>query len=200
MPRSLLIKQLVLANVSVWTLLLSLTFAIRISTYVSERPLFAGFVSYDSPAAAQNAITMMNGCQLGGKMLKVQLKKDNKQSKPYWSADESRKQAGFCGHVFMGLKFPKLVIHCALCADTICNLCTMEVHLEINYQFIDFSLRASVSNILCQPPFLHGSSIVTATSTSSSLVQHRGQSNAAGCSSGSISVQQTTASPCPFLW
>jgi hypothetical protein len=42
----------------------------------------------------------------------------------------------------------------------------MEVHLEINYQFIDFSLRASVSNILCQPPFLHGSSIVTATSTS----------------------------------
>ncbi|KAJ6941066.1 CUGBP Elav-like family member 6 [Populus alba x Populus x berolinensis] len=42
-----------------------------------------GFVSYDSPAAAQNAITMMNGCQLGGKKLKVQLKKDNKQSKPY---------------------------------------------------------------------------------------------------------------------
>ncbi|KAF9688059.1 hypothetical protein SADUNF_Sadunf02G0157600 [Salix dunnii] len=42
-----------------------------------------GFVSYDSPAAAQNAITMMNGCLLGGKKLKVQLKKDNKQSKPY---------------------------------------------------------------------------------------------------------------------
>uniref|UniRef100_A0A6N2ND63 RRM domain-containing protein n=1 Tax=Salix viminalis TaxID=40686 RepID=A0A6N2ND63_SALVM len=42
-----------------------------------------GFVSYDSPSAAQNAITMMNGCQLGGKKLKVQLKKDNKQSKPY---------------------------------------------------------------------------------------------------------------------
>jgi hypothetical protein len=47
----------------------------------------------------------------------------------------------------MGLKFPELVIHCALCADTICNLCTVEVHLEINYQFIDFCRRASVSNI-----------------------------------------------------
>ncbi|KAJ4833622.1 condensin subunit [Turnera subulata] len=42
-----------------------------------------GFVSYDSPAAAQAAINMMNGCQLGGKKLKVQLKRDNKQSKPY---------------------------------------------------------------------------------------------------------------------
>ncbi|OVA04383.1 RNA recognition motif domain [Macleaya cordata] len=42
-----------------------------------------GFVSYDSPAAAQSAINMMNGCQLGGKKLKVQLKRDNKQSKPY---------------------------------------------------------------------------------------------------------------------
>ncbi|KAJ8898673.1 hypothetical protein K2173_004707 [Erythroxylum novogranatense] len=42
-----------------------------------------GFVSYDSPASAQAAIGMMNGCQLGGKKLKVQLKRDNKQSKPY---------------------------------------------------------------------------------------------------------------------
>ncbi|XP_050237805.1 RNA-binding protein BRN1 [Mercurialis annua] len=42
-----------------------------------------GFVSYDSAAAAQTAINMMNGCQLGGKKLKVQLKRDNKQSKPY---------------------------------------------------------------------------------------------------------------------
>ncbi|KAJ9187717.1 hypothetical protein P3X46_003141 [Hevea brasiliensis] len=42
-----------------------------------------GFVSYDSPAAAQNAINMMNGFQLGGKKLKVQLKRDNKQTKPY---------------------------------------------------------------------------------------------------------------------
>ncbi|XP_015575686.1 RNA-binding protein BRN1 isoform X2 [Ricinus communis] len=42
-----------------------------------------GFVSYDSPTAAQTAINMMNGCQLGGKKLKVQLKRDNKQSKPY---------------------------------------------------------------------------------------------------------------------
>ncbi|KAJ8748404.1 hypothetical protein K2173_003041 [Erythroxylum novogranatense] len=42
-----------------------------------------GFVSYDSPAAAQTAIGVMNGYQLGGKKLKVQLKRDNKQSKPY---------------------------------------------------------------------------------------------------------------------
>ncbi|KAK8509883.1 hypothetical protein V6N13_093724 [Hibiscus sabdariffa] len=42
-----------------------------------------GFVSYDSPAAAQNAINTMNGRQLGGKKLKVQLKRDNKQNKPY---------------------------------------------------------------------------------------------------------------------
>ncbi|XP_027116567.1 RNA-binding protein BRN1 [Coffea eugenioides] len=42
-----------------------------------------GFVSYDSPGAAQSAINMMNGYQLGGKKLKVQLKRDNKQSKPY---------------------------------------------------------------------------------------------------------------------
>lgn len=42
-----------------------------------------GFVSYDSPAAAQSAINMMNGCQLGGKKLKVQLKRDNKQNTPY---------------------------------------------------------------------------------------------------------------------
>eukprot|EP00268_Persea_americana_P044445 TRINITY_DN4493_c0_g1_i11.p1 TRINITY_DN4493_c0_g1~~TRINITY_DN4493_c0_g1_i11.p1 ORF type:complete len:463 (-),score=90.15 TRINITY_DN4493_c0_g1_i11:1392-2699(-) len=42
-----------------------------------------GFVSYDSPEAAQSAINMMNGWQLGGKKLKVQLKRDNKQTKPY---------------------------------------------------------------------------------------------------------------------
>ncbi|XP_019419425.1 PREDICTED: RNA-binding protein BRN1-like isoform X2 [Lupinus angustifolius] len=42
-----------------------------------------GFVSYDSPEAAQSAITMMNGSQLGGKKLKVQLKRDNKQNKAY---------------------------------------------------------------------------------------------------------------------
>lgn len=61
----------------------NLTFVIWRSIYISYRLLFAGFVSYDSPAAAQNAITMMNGFQLGGKKLKVQLKRDNKQSKPY---------------------------------------------------------------------------------------------------------------------
>ncbi|KAJ8434491.1 hypothetical protein Cgig2_021447 [Carnegiea gigantea] len=39
-----------------------------------------GFVSYDSPAAAQAAISMMNGFHLGSKKLKVQLKRENKQS------------------------------------------------------------------------------------------------------------------------
>ncbi len=43
----------------------------------------AGFVSYDSPEAAQAAINVMNGFQLSGKRLKVQLKRDTKQSKPY---------------------------------------------------------------------------------------------------------------------
>lgn len=42
-----------------------------------------GFVSYDSPESAQAAIEVMNGFQLGGKKLKVQLKRDNKQNKPY---------------------------------------------------------------------------------------------------------------------
>ncbi|XP_042420557.1 RNA-binding protein BRN1-like [Zingiber officinale] len=44
-----------------------------------------GFVSYDLPTAAQIAIDAMNGSQLGGKKLKVQLKKENKNllSKPY---------------------------------------------------------------------------------------------------------------------
>uniref|UniRef100_A0A2P2MV31 Uncharacterized protein MANES_05G069100 n=1 Tax=Rhizophora mucronata TaxID=61149 RepID=A0A2P2MV31_RHIMU len=42
-----------------------------------------GFVSYDTPSAAQDAINVMNGCQLSGKKLKVQLKRDNKQKKPY---------------------------------------------------------------------------------------------------------------------
>ncbi|XP_031402946.1 RNA-binding protein BRN1 isoform X2 [Punica granatum] len=42
-----------------------------------------GFVSYDSPEAAQSAISKMNGHQLGGNKLKVQLKRDNRQSKPY---------------------------------------------------------------------------------------------------------------------
>lgn len=43
-----------------------------------------GFVSYDSPVSAQSAIAMMNGFQLGGKKLKVQLKRDNsKHSKPF---------------------------------------------------------------------------------------------------------------------
>lgn len=42
-----------------------------------------GFVSFDSPAAAQSAITVMNGFQLGDKKLKVQLKRDNKPNKSY---------------------------------------------------------------------------------------------------------------------
>ncbi|XP_052188101.1 RNA-binding protein BRN1-like [Diospyros lotus] len=43
-----------------------------------------GFVSYDSPAAAQSAIDTMNGRQLGSKKLKVQLKRDNQDNnKPF---------------------------------------------------------------------------------------------------------------------
>jgi hypothetical protein len=46
-------------------------------------------VSYDSPASAQAAISMMNGFQLGGKKLKVQLKRENnKHSKPYWQKQQ----------------------------------------------------------------------------------------------------------------
>ncbi|CAD5326982.1 unnamed protein product [Arabidopsis thaliana] len=41
-----------------------------------------GFVSYDSQAAAQNAIDMMNGRHLGGKKLKVQLKRDSNNGQP----------------------------------------------------------------------------------------------------------------------
>lgn len=55
---------------------------ISISTLVPMNELLsAGFVSYDSPDAAQTAIKMMNGFQLDGKKLKVQLKRDNKQNK-----------------------------------------------------------------------------------------------------------------------
>ncbi|KAH7434396.1 hypothetical protein KP509_06G016000 [Ceratopteris richardii] len=42
-----------------------------------------GFVSYDSPEAAASAIKSMNGAPLGGKRLKVQLKRDSKLNKPY---------------------------------------------------------------------------------------------------------------------
>ncbi|KAI4326477.1 hypothetical protein MLD38_031789 [Melastoma candidum] len=42
-----------------------------------------GFVSYETPEAAQLAISAMNGRQLGGKKLKVQLKRDNRQGKTY---------------------------------------------------------------------------------------------------------------------
>lgn len=52
---------------------------------VTSRYICAGFVSYDSAAAAQDAIKKMNGFQLGGKTLKVQLKRDNKP-KPGWTA------------------------------------------------------------------------------------------------------------------
>lgn len=48
---------------------------------------------------------MMNGFQLGGKKLKVQLKRDNKESKPYWIEGESWKKAEFlmiCGRMQPG--------------------------------------------------------------------------------------------------
>uniref|UniRef100_R7W7V6 CUG-BP-and ETR-3-like factor 5 n=1 Tax=Aegilops tauschii TaxID=37682 RepID=R7W7V6_AEGTA len=54
------------------------------STSSNTGPQLEGFVSYDSPAPAQAAISMMNGFQLGGKKLKVQLKRDNsKHNKLY---------------------------------------------------------------------------------------------------------------------
>ncbi|KAF7804803.1 RNA-binding protein BRN1-like isoform X1 [Senna tora] len=39
-----------------------------------------GFVSYDSPEAAESAISRMNGYELGGKKLKVQLKRENRRT------------------------------------------------------------------------------------------------------------------------
>ncbi|GIY40126.1 hypothetical protein CDAR_307292 [Caerostris darwini] len=42
-----------------------------------------GFVSYDNPNNAQNAIQSMNGFQIGMKRLKVQLKRSKDASKPY---------------------------------------------------------------------------------------------------------------------
>lgn len=42
---------------------------------------FEGFVSYDNPESAQNAIRSMNGFQVMNKRLKVQLKKV--REKPY---------------------------------------------------------------------------------------------------------------------
>lgn len=42
-----------------------------------------GFVSFDSPEASMSAISTMNGAPLGGKRLKVQLKRDSRQNKPY---------------------------------------------------------------------------------------------------------------------
>ncbi|KAH7352805.1 hypothetical protein KP509_19G065300 [Ceratopteris richardii] len=42
-----------------------------------------GFVSYDSADAAASAINTMNGAPLRGKRLKVQLKRDSRQDKPY---------------------------------------------------------------------------------------------------------------------
>jgi len=42
-----------------------------------------GFVSYDNPASAANAISAMNGFAIGHKRLKVQLKRQKGQDKPY---------------------------------------------------------------------------------------------------------------------
>lgn len=44
---------------------------------------FLGFVSYDNPVAARNAIQAMNGFQIGNRRLKVELKKPKAESKPY---------------------------------------------------------------------------------------------------------------------
>ncbi|GAU97961.1 hypothetical protein RvY_09175 [Ramazzottius varieornatus] len=42
-----------------------------------------GFVSYSQPASAQQAISAMNGFQIGMKRLKVQLKRNRESSRPY---------------------------------------------------------------------------------------------------------------------
>ncbi|KAJ1435715.1 RNA-binding domain superfamily [Sesbania bispinosa] len=57
-----------------------------------------GFVSYDTPEAAQAAISMMNGRQLGGKKLKVQLKRDNNKQN-YVAAN---------GHYDLVHEFPRI--------------------------------------------------------------------------------------------
>ena len=44
---------------------------------------FLGFVSYDNPASAQNAIQSMHGFQIGTKRLKVQLKRPKDANRPY---------------------------------------------------------------------------------------------------------------------
>jgi len=45
--------------------------------------MFAGFVSYDNPMSAKNAIQAMNGFQIGNRRLKVELKKPRTEGKPY---------------------------------------------------------------------------------------------------------------------
>ncbi|XP_041993236.1 RNA-binding protein BRN1-like isoform X2 [Salvia splendens] len=55
-----------------------------------------GFVSYDSPAAAQNAINAMNGYQLGGKKLKVQLKRESNKKNLNFEIQLHRKVGNFC--------------------------------------------------------------------------------------------------------
>jgi CUG-BP- and ETR3-like factor len=42
-----------------------------------------GFVSYDNPMSAKNAIQAMNGFQIGNRRLKVELKKPRSEGKPY---------------------------------------------------------------------------------------------------------------------
>ena len=80
MLRSSSTKQLGSANVLVHAFL-SLLVDIASPASLDLISFFhTGFVSYDSPAAAQAAISMMNGFHLGSKKLKVQLKRENKQS------------------------------------------------------------------------------------------------------------------------
>ena len=45
------------------------------STFVTQQSKGFGFVSYDNPVSAQSAISAMNGMQIDGKRLKVELKK-----------------------------------------------------------------------------------------------------------------------------
>ena len=61
----------------------SLTYSLITVHVCCSVSLVAGFVSYDNPMSAQQAIQAMNGFQIGMKRLKVQLKRAKNDAKPY---------------------------------------------------------------------------------------------------------------------
>ena len=73
---------------------------------------FAGFVSYDNSASAQQAIASMNGFQIGMKRLKVQLKRPKNENKPYWYVLETMDmQAGSLSQPIIWLLYTNLTNH-----------------------------------------------------------------------------------------